>query len=142
MLFPPAQAERVEKLPQPLLIHRASVHQHRERQVLHDVQHWDQVIELVHKPDLPPPEDGQRLLVLRVDVLPVDIDLAACRAVDAAENVQKRGFAGAGRPDNREKFPLLHGEGDIVHGVHGVFAAAVDLGQVFDPHQFHKLSSR
>ena len=86
---------------------------------------------------------GKKLFEMLITVQGVGPKAAlAILSLDAAENVQKRGFAGAGRPDNREKFPLLHGEGDIVHGVHGVFAAAVDLGQVFDPHQFHKLSSR
>ncbi len=37
-------------------------------------------------------------------------------AVHAAQHVQERGFAAAGAPHHRDELPLLHGEGDFLHG--------------------------
>ena len=96
-----------------------------------------QVIKLVNEPHLPAAENGQLILVLGVDILPIHKDLAGGGAVNTAQNVQQSGFTGTGGADDGQELPLLHGEGNVVHRPHLIFTLSVYLTEMLDLHQLH-----
>src|SRR5579864_1417726 len=49
-----------------------------------------------------------------------------------AHNVEERGLAAAGRPNDADELPLLHLETNTTQGRHLDFADAIDLGDVLD----------
>ena len=89
-------------------------------------------MKLVDQPHLTPAENGQRFIVLSVHVLPIQIYRPACGHVHPADDVQKRGLAGAGGADDCGELPLFDGKRDMVKGGNTAFAFAVDLAQVFN----------
>ena len=97
----------------------------------------DQVIKLVNEPHLPAAENGQLILVLSIDILPIHKDLAGGGAVNTAQNVQQSGFTGTGGADDGQELPLLHGEGNVVHRPHLIFTLSVYLTEMLDLHQLH-----
>ena len=48
------------------------------------------------------------------EALAVDVDLARGRPVEAADQVEQRRLAGAGRPDDRHHLAAIDAEGDVV----------------------------
>ena len=104
------KSQHLEEIVKPLLIDLAPVHQDRQSDVLHYVQRGNQVVELVNQPDLPPAENSQFFIILRIYILSVQIHLSVCGYIYAADDVEQRGFAGAGSSDNCNKFPLFDSE--------------------------------
>ena len=127
------QAEQAQQVLQTFPVDPAPVHQDRQGDVLHHVQGGDEIVELVDQPDLPPAEDRQFFVVLGVDVLPVQIDLAAGGHVHAADDVEQRGFARAGGADDGGELPLFNGQRNVIKRNDAVHVLSVDLAQVFDP---------
>src|SRR5690606_32122181 len=68
------------------------------------------------------------------EVASVERDAARTRQVDAGEQVQQRGLAGAIRADDRMHEPGIELEGEVLDGVH----AAELLRQVFDAQRAHR----
>ncbi len=66
------------------------------------------------------------------DVDPIEKITAACGAIEAAENIHQRGFAGAGRAHHRDKFAGLHREADPAQGVNLHLAQVVGLVNIFE----------
>ena len=118
-------------------LHLAAVQQQGQGDVLLHVQHGDEIEKLVNQTDLPPAENGQVGLVQLVDVGAVDIHLTGGGDIHAAQNVQQRGFAGTGGPDDGHKLPLLHRERYIVQCFDRCVALAVYLGQMLHTKNFH-----
>ena len=139
MLFPAPQVKHIQQLVKPLPVHRTAIHQHRQRHILHHVQHRDEVIKLIDQAHLPPAENGQMVLVLGIYVLAVHIHLAGGGPVHAAQNVQQRGLAGPGRPDDGQKLPLFHGKGHVVHRPDLILPLAVYLAEMLDAQNLHML---
>ena len=55
---------------------------------------------------------------MRPDVLPVDLDDAAGRPIDAAEQIEQRRFPAAARPHDRDRLSLLDRPVDAAQRVH------------------------
>lgn len=70
-----------------------------------------------------------------VNTLAVDENVAGVGAVDAAQDVEQRGLAGAGRPQQHAEFAFSHGQVDAFQHLDPVFTAAKGL---FDLIQFKK----
>lgn len=70
-----------------------------------------------------------------VNTLAVDENVAGVGAVDAAQDVEQRGLAGAGRPQQHAEFAFFHGQVDAFQHLDLVFTAAKGL---FDLIQFKK----
>lgn len=70
-----------------------------------------------------------------VNTLAVDENVAGVGAVDAAQDVEQRGLAGAGRPQQHAEFAFFHGQVDAFQYLDPVFTAAKGL---FDLIQFKK----
>jgi hypothetical protein len=68
---------------------------------------------------------GETERVERSDVLAVSEDGAGCRAVEAGDEIQERGFTGAGGAEETEEFVVGDGEGEFVDGADGSFAHRV-----------------
>ena len=54
------------------------------------------------------------------------------RRVEAPEDVHQRGFAGSGRPHDRDELPALDLERDALQDVHRHFSQLVVLDQILD----------
>ncbi len=67
-------------------------------------------MELVDEAERAVAQLATRLLVERMDVAARDLHEAGRRAIEAAENLEQRGLAGAGRPDDRQPFAGTHVE--------------------------------
>ena len=75
-----------------VLVHPAPVQLDGQDDIFIGAEHWHQVIGLEHKPDLPPPEDGQFLVLQRENVLPIHQHRATGGAVQPAQDVEQGGF--------------------------------------------------
>ena len=89
---------------------RRQLHIFQRRQVLH------QVIELEHKPDIMPPVADQLLGGVLHDVVSIHQHLPLIGGVHSTQNVQHRGFTGAGGPHNNGEFALFYGKIDAIAG--------------------------
>ena len=92
------------------MIDAALVHENGQGDVFDDIEGGDEVVELVDEADLPAAEDGQFFTALGVDVLAVQIDVAAGGDVHTADDVQEGGFAAAGGADDGDEFALFDSE--------------------------------
>jgi len=75
---------------------------------------------------------GERERVQRCDVLAVGEDRTGSGTVEAGDEVQESGFAGAGRAEEREEFVVGDGEREFVDGVDGGFAHDVVAGDAVE----------
>jgi hypothetical protein len=105
----------------------------RQHHVLHCVQMRHQMELLENEPDSLTAEARQFPLPKLRCIGTVDAYRAARRLIQTAEQVQQRGFAGTGRPHDRDPFAALRRERDTIHRMHGRQAFAVNLLYV---HQF------
>ena len=94
-----------------------------EHHVLDRCSVAEQVKSLEYEADVPSAEGGAFLVreLRRVD--PVDVIGARRGPVEAAENVQQSGLAGAGRADDRHPFSAVDDEIDAAEGMNGRIAA-------------------
>ena len=106
-----------------------AVQLNREDDVLIDAEDGDQVVVLEDEADLPPPEDGQGLVLQGEDVLSVHGDGAGGGPVQAAQHVEEGGLAGAGGADHGGEFALFHRQVHAVQGADLRLAGAVVLVQ-------------
>ena len=105
------------------------------RQILH------QIVELEHKSHIGAAVCGQLCAAVFGDVLAVDDDFAAVVGVHAAEDVQHRGFSGAGRAQDDGEFALFYGKRNVPVGIDGAAAHVIGLAAVyhFDVSHFSSL---
>src|SRR5262249_33383466 len=75
------------------------------------------------------------------DERPADQDAAGGRAVNAGNQVQERGLAGAAGPHERDEFPLGHVERNIAQRRDRLLALAIFLRDVVDFKEVHELTS-
>src|SRR5207244_7358607 len=59
----------------------------------------------------------------------VDVDVSGGGGEEAGDTAQQGGFAAAGWADEAGEVAVGDGEGEVVDGFHGAFAAVVGLGQ-------------
>ena len=97
----------------------AAVQARREQDVLLAGQLGDQVEELEDEADVRAAEAREAALALAVHANARDLDLAGVRAVEAAEQVQQRGLAGARAPEHRHELPGLDLDVDPVEHAPG-----------------------
>ena len=95
---------------------RLPVQQTRKRDVLAYAQVRQKIEELKDDADFAAPVDGQLLFGQGADVAPSDGDGAGARAVDAADQVEKRRLSAAGRTHDGEKFSRRNLEIDSGQG--------------------------
>lgn len=122
------QPQDGDHLPDVALVHRAAVQLNGEDDVLIYAEHRHQIIGLEHEADLPPPEDGQ-LLVLQGGQLPaVHRHRAGGGPVQPAQHVQQGGLARPRRADDSHELAVLHAQLHPVQGFHqGVPRAIIFL---------------
>src|SRR5467141_2218235 len=126
MVYPVLQADQRERrfdMLAPLgLGERAK--QQRQLDVLVGREHWNQVVELKHEPDVPGPPTGELRFAQLRDVRAGDRDRPRVRAIDARDQVQQRGLARPRGAHQAEKFSLRNVERDVVqHGDRHAVAA-------------------
>ena len=92
MLLPALQAQGLEHLLQPLLVHLPSVHQNRQGDILRYIEHGDQIVKLVNESHLPAAKNGQLILVPFIHILSIHVHRTTGRPVYTAQNVQKCAF--------------------------------------------------
>ncbi len=117
--------QRVEQFVEAVFVLCPAVQIPRQQDVFLCGQNRDQVVELIDDADLTAAEDRQLVGVHRADVLTVHQHLAACRTVNAADQVHERALAAAACADNGDKLALLNAQINIVHRADGVLARAV-----------------
>ena len=108
----------------------AAVQQKGQQQVLLHGEQRDQIIELIHQPDLAAAEDRQRLVRLAGQVHAAQPHRTAGGPVHSAQQVHQGGFAGAGRPHDGHELALLHGKTHIVQGFYLICPGPIDLCQM------------
>ena len=96
MSLSPFQLQHREQFLQPLLIYISSIHQNRKRDILPDIEHRDQVVELIDQSHLPAPEHRQRILILGIHICSVYIHLSRCRSVHSSDQMEQGRLAGSG----------------------------------------------
>src|SRR6266446_732162 len=79
----------------------------RQRDVLQGIQRWQQIEKLENEADLVAPDAREIVVGKLAELLALDLDLAGSRTIQAPYQVQKRRFARAGWPDNRDHLALL-----------------------------------
>src|SRR2546426_11784963 len=78
-----------------------------QRDVLQGIQRWQQVEKLENEADLVAPDAREIVVGQLAELLTFDLDLAGCWPIQPPDQVQKRRFSRAGRPDNRDHLALL-----------------------------------
>ena len=71
-----------------------------------DVQIRDEIVHLEHIPQMLAAVAREAFFVHILQLIAADEDLPCIRTVDPSENVQQRGFAGAGRSEQHAEFTL------------------------------------
>ena len=102
----------------------------RQADVLGRGQARHQVEELEYETDLVATLDGARRAVERGDVGPVEQVAPPARAIEQADDVEQRRFAGAGRPHDRQVVAGGDPQVDVAQRVHRLLA---DLEVAADP---------
>ena len=104
----------------------------REQDVLRRRQCRDQVVELEDESDVVAAEERARMLVELGDVHAADPDGARVGLIQASQQVEQRGLAGAARAQQRDEFALRHGRARARQHDMLCITFAVTLSQV--PH--------
>jgi hypothetical protein len=97
--------------------------------VLAHGQARNQVVELKHEPDVVAPVARQHRLLGVREIVVAPIRLARRRHVEAAQNVEERRLAAAGRPEQDDELAFADLEVDVAQRVHLDFAHPVDLAE-------------
>src|SRR5690606_22804593 len=90
-----------------------------------------QVIELEHEAYVAAPVGGEFALARMGEFFAAKEQAAVTGAVQAAEDIQERGFAAARSAKQHDQFPLRQLEIHAAQRMYRAVAAAVDLGQSF-----------
>src|SRR6185436_3354808 len=116
------------------LLPRPAAQVQRQPHVLQRAQRRQQVEELEDEADLVAADAGQLVVAEAGERLAVDAHLAGGRAIEPADQVQQRRFAGARRSNDRDHLAARDGEGDAVERDDVAFAAelARDLVELDD----------
>ena len=129
ILFPVGKADQFQNL---VRVIRMAADLRRKLHVFPGGQILYEIVELEYEADRLPPVERELLLGEPLDMHAVHDDLAACRRIHSPENIQKRGLARAGRPDDHAQFPFFNGEVDPVQGVDRDLAHTVLFSYVSD----------
>ena len=86
----------------------------RQADVLEARERRQQVEELEDEADLVAPDPRQVVVGQAAERFAVDADLAGGRAIEAADQVEQRRLAGAGRPDDRDHLAARDRQRDVV----------------------------
>lgn len=100
-------------------------------------QRRHQVIKPENKGDLRRPVIRQFIPGEGGDILPVDKDIALRRAVQSAQEGQKRALPRAGQAEDDDKFPLLQAVVDMVQRPQRMRPALVDPAHIAQFHNCH-----
>ena len=103
----------------------------RQADVFEARQGRQQVEELEDEADLVAPHARQLIVGQAGERFAVDADLAGGRAVEAADQIEQRRLAGAGRADDRDHLAARDGEADGVERDDVAFAGEL-LGDVVE----------
>ena len=126
------EAEQAQKL---IDIQRAAREVGTDLDVLSHGQVGDEVVHLENVAQMAAAVQGQGLFVHVGHAFAVDEDVAGIGAVDAAQDVEQRGLARAGRPQQHAEFAFFNGKVDALQHFNTVFTTAKGL---FDLIQFKK----
>ena len=95
-------------------------------------QGGQQIEKLKNEPDFVAPHAGQVVIGKSAQPAAVNLDLARAGRVQPADQIQQRGFAGAGRPDDGHHLTARDGEIHVFQRRHLAFAAEyfADFGEI------------
>ncbi len=100
------------------------------------------MVKLEHEADVAVAERHARLVAHLIDARLADADLAGIERVEAAEHVQQRALADAGRPDNGQHLAGLDGEIEPAQHVDPRARRLVRLDEAGDLDERHGYSCR
>ena len=107
----------------PLFLIHAGIHG-GQRHVFARAQCAQEVVALENEAELAPAQRGQFVAAHLHGFHAVDLIRTGSSAVEAAEDVHQRGFAGAGLADDGDEIAFLDGEADVFQNVDAVGAFA------------------
>src|SRR6188508_106295 len=110
--------------------------QQRQLDVALGREHRQQVVHLEDEADVVRAPACERAVAHRIDALACDLERAAARPVEAADQVQQRRLAGARRPHQREEVAFADVEVELLENVHRLDAAFVVLREPADTDQY------
>ena len=106
----------------------------RQLDVFHGLQHGNQVVELKDEAHRIGAPGGQLRLGQRGNVDVADMNAARVGLVDPRDQIEKRCFAGAGRPHERQKFSRGDVEGNVVEHRHDQAFPVIGFVKIPDFH--------
>ena len=118
------QGQRLLRGQRPLGADRA------QRHVLAGRQAGDEVVGLKDEADVTAPVEGQRPLVERRQIGFAEQEAAAGRTIKAADKIEERGLAAAGRTEQDDEVAPRQVEIDAAQGVDGTAGGVVGLDQI------------
>ena len=95
-----------------------AVEHQRQANILLEGELRQQVVSLEDKPDPPPPDRGQGVIVEHGQIGVLEKHPAGGRPRDATEHVQQRALPGTRGTGDRHEFTRLHDQVDAMHGGH------------------------
>ena len=96
-----------------------------------------QIVALKDEPKLPPPENGQLVILQIVDFPIPEPDGPGAGPVQPPQQMQQRGFPGAAGAGDGGKAALFHGKGNAVYSQNPLLAGAVEPGEVVTLQDIH-----
>ena len=125
------QAKRRHNFPDKGFVYCPPIQLDGQDDVLPYAEHRHQIVGLEYKADLPPPEDGQLLVLERKDILAVHGYFAGGGAVESAQHMQQGALARTRRAHDGYKFSLFHRKVHPIQGLDQGVAGAVVFFQAF-----------
>ena len=108
----------------------AALVEQRHFDVLHHRVLLNQVVRLEDETDPRGPNPGELIVVHAGDVVAAEVIAAVAGAIEAAQQVEQRALAGAGRPHDGDVIPLRHVERHAAQGADGFALEDVILANV------------
>ena len=90
-----------------------SVGERRDEDVFEDRALWEEMVALENESDAAIADFGDFLVVERRDFLAAEQDFSGSGAIERADQIEQRAFAGTGRADDGERFAGRDGEVEI-----------------------------
>ena len=136
------QSENLYNFPDKCPVNTVPVQLDGESDVFLYIQNRDEIVALEDETDLPSAENTECVVFQFEDVFAIHDDLTGCGAVQTAQHMKQRGFAGTGSADNGGELALPKGDGHPGQRADLCLAASIVFFQISCLKDcFHKLSS-
>ena len=137
MPFATMKRKTGQKRLEPLCVHLAPIERNRQGHILDHIENRNQIIELIHESHFAATEDRKLFIAARIDIDTIEKDAARSRAIDPADQMQKRRLARSRRSDDRDEFAFFHAEAHIIERTRGGFALSIHLREMLNFQDFH-----